>query len=156
MNTKMSIRAASPSDLASILQIERDSPAAAHWLESRYSEAIAQPERLVLVAEGSGHIAGFLVASIATPEWELENIVVIASARRQGVGRELMKALISHAGAAGAHEIRQEIRASNLPAQQLGQSTGFVQRGRRKGYYRDPDEDALLFNYLLDTSQNSR
>jgi ribosomal protein S18 acetylase RimI-like enzyme len=60
-----------------------------------------------------------------------------------------MSAVIQRAKEAGAGEIRQEIRASNLAAQRLGQALGFIQRGRRKVYYRNPDEDALLFNYLL-------
>ena len=65
-----------------------------------------------------------------------------------------MEALIDRAGESGASEIRQEIRASNAAAQRLGQSVGFVQRGRRKDYYRNPDEDALLFNYLIQGRHN--
>ena len=145
----VAIRAAVPADIAAILQIDRDSPTAAHWPESTYQEALKDRARLVLVAEGQEGTLGFLVASTATVEWELENIAVMSSARRQGIGRELLTALIDRARTGGASEIRQEIRASNDPAQQLGQSVGFVQKGLRKSYYRDPEEDALLFNYLL-------
>ena len=143
------MRVAVPADLAAILQIDRESPTAAHWPDTAYQDALKQPARLVLVAEGQEGTLGFLVASMAAVEWELENIAVMSSARRRGVGRALLNALIDLARAAGSTEIRQEIRASNLPAQRLGQSVGFVQQGRRKGYYRDPDEDAFLFNYLL-------
>lgn len=145
----VAIRAAVPADIAPILQIDRDSPTAAHWPESAYQEALKDRARLVLVAEGQEGTLGFLVASTATVEWELENIAVMSSARRRGIGRALLTALIDRARTGGASEIRQEIRSSNLAAQQLGQSIGFVQRGRRKDYYRDPEEDALLFNYLL-------
>jgi len=156
MSRSIAIRIAVPADGAAIVRIDRDSPTAAHWPEAKYRQAIEQAERLVLVAEESGELLGFLVASTATVEWELENIVVSRSAQRHGIGRALLRALIGHAKEAGASEIRQEIRASNLAAQRLGQSVGFVQRGRRKEYYRSPDEDALLFNYLLGEPETPR
>ena len=145
------IRQAVPTDLSSILKIERASPTAAHWAETGYLKALIQPERLFLVAEEEPNhqILGFLVASTATQEWELENIATSPAARARGIGRALMKALLERARQGGAAEIRQEIRASNMAAQRLGQSNGFIQEGRRRGYYLDPVEDALLFKYLV-------
>lgn len=156
MSRNIAIRAAVADDIVAILQTERGSLAAAHWPESRYREAIEQTERLVLVAEESDELLGFLVVSTTTVEWELENIAVSRAFHRQGIGRALLTGLVDRAREAGASEIRQEIRASNLAAQRLGQSVGFVQRGRRKGYYRSPDEDALLFNYLLGEPETPR
>lgn len=143
------IRKAVIEDLASIVEIERISDTAAHWAESDYRKAIQHRDHLTLVAEQAGQVLGFLVGSTATQEWELENIAVAPHARRRGVGRALMLALISCAQYGGASEIRQEIRSSNSPAQLLGQSVGFVQEGRRQDYYRNPVEDALLFKYLV-------
>jgi len=150
---RFSIRLARAEDLPSLLQIERASPSAAHWQEVDYRNAIAQSERLVLVAARDSHVFGFLVASVTTEEWELENIAVAAPARRRGVGRGLMQALIVRARRAKAVEIRQEIRASNAVAQRLGQSVGFVEGGRRRNYYSDPAEDALLFKYLIENPE---
>lgn len=149
----ISIRSATEADLLAILRIQRDSSTAAQWPEGNYKEAIRQDTRLVLVAEEPGQLMGFLVSSRATDEWELENIAVSPSWRRQGIGRALLEALIRQAQDSGASEIRQEIRASNLAAQQIGQAVGFVPVGRRKGYYQNPEEDALLFNYLLPASK---
>jgi ribosomal-protein-alanine N-acetyltransferase len=143
------IRLARAADLDIILGIENTAPAAAHWARSEYEKAITQSERLVLVAESKGQVSGFLVASTATEEWELENVVVSPKERRRGIGRALMVALIAHANSGGASEIRQEIRLSNIAAQKLGQTVGFRQEGRRTEYYRDPTEDALLFKYLV-------
>jgi ribosomal-protein-alanine N-acetyltransferase len=143
------IREASLEDLLRILEVERACTTAGHWAESDYQAAIQQPNRLTLVAEQAGKVLGFLVASIATEEWELENIAVDPAAQRSGIGRALLAALINHARQRNASEIRQEIRQSNFAAQRLGQSVGFVQQGRRKNYYHDPPEDALLFKYLV-------
>jgi ribosomal-protein-alanine N-acetyltransferase len=145
----MQIRAATHADVAIIFQIEQASSTAAHWLESQYKRIVSDAEHLLLVAEVTEKVVGFVVASTATEEWELENIAVLTSKRRKGIGRALMNALLTQAKAAGASEIRQEIRASNLAAQQLGQAAGFRQEGCRPGYYRHPQEDALLFKYLV-------
>lgn len=144
------IRPANTAALPLILSIEQASPAASHWKHADYAAAISQPERLVLIAEEPSRIVGFIVAYVAIPEWELENIAVAPGARRRGIGRALIAALIDRARETGATEIRQEIRASNTAAQKLGLSVGFIQEGRRPDYYRDPVEDALLFKHLLD------
>lgn len=132
-----------------ILSIQSGSPAASHWKHADYDAALAEPHRLVLIAEKDSRILGFLVAYTGIPEWELENIAVAAELRRNGIGRALIIALIDRAREAHAAEIRQEIRASNMSAQKLGLSVGFIQEGRRRNYYRDPVEDALLLKHLL-------
>ena len=146
------IRAAIHSDLDAVLAIERASRTAAHWPRALYETAIGNNQRLFLIAERGDELVGFILASTAIQEWELENIAVLPSVRRQRIGLALINALISAAESAGATEIRQEIRASNLAAQRLGQLAGFIQNGRRPGYYRDPQEDALLFKYLVPTA----
>ena len=144
------IRSAKDTDIPTIVSIEAASPGAAHWPKSHYGRALTDAGRLVLVAEQAEcEVLGFLVAYISIPEWELENIAVSPEARRRGVGRALMTALVHRALQAGATEIRQEVRASNTAAQKLGLCVGFIPEGRRPDYYRDPTEDALLFKHLL-------
>lgn len=144
------VRTALRSELPAIVEIEQHAPTAAHWHIGDYEKAIQDSGHLVLVAYRDEQVLGFLVASIATQEWELENIAVALNMRRRGIGLDLINALIVQARTAGALEIRQEIRVSNLPAQKLGQAAGFVREGRRRGYYRNPEEDALLFKYLVE------
>ncbi len=147
------IRPMAERDLEAVLAIEHLSPAAAHWTQAQYTAALGRSERLALAAEEEGTILGFLVAFTGTPEWELENVAVLPSARKRGVGRALVEALIRAAHAAEASEIRQEIRASNHAAQALGQKMRFVQQGTRPRYYRNPNEDALLFKYFVQNEQ---
>jgi len=144
------IRKARPADIAAIVAIAGASPSASHWPESHYENALLKTGHLILVAEVQpSEVVGFLLASTTIAEWELENIAVSSGARRSGVGRALMTALIDHARRGKATEIRQEIRESNMAAQRLGLSVGFAQQGRRSDYYRNPVEDALLFKHLL-------
>lgn len=145
----MKISSANASAIPFILSIQQASPYASQWSDEDYAASISQADRLVLIAAQDSKVVGFLVASTAISEWELENIAVAPESRKQGIGRALLSSLIVRARESGAKEIRQEIRASNSAAQRLGLSVGFIQEGRRPNYYRDPFEDALLFKHLL-------
>jgi ribosomal-protein-alanine N-acetyltransferase len=148
--TQIVIHPARAEDVQPMLYLERQAGTAAHWSKAQY-EAIFQPgapSRLGLVAE-RGEMLGFLVAQTAGPEWELENLVVAPSARRQGVGRELVCELLRLAGRQGASAILLEVRASNAAALALYQACGFVRSGSRPGYYQNPREDAIICSYDL-------
>ena len=106
--------------------------------------------RLVLVAEravssNTVEIAGFLVALHLGPEWELENIAVTPEARRSGLGMQLLTALLTRAKETNSQKVFLEVRESNAAARALYEKAGFRQTGRRKGYYSDPAEDAILY-----------
>ena len=144
------------------MELERASPPAAHWSEEQYRQAVQpgsrDPDRLVLVAEGSPPAAGedrdrgpglailgFLVARQIAPEWELENIVVAPAARRKGLGRQLLEALFAAARQTESQSLFLEVRESNTAARRLYERLGFEQTGRRKAYYASPAEDAILY-----------
>ncbi|HHY56368.1 MAG TPA: ribosomal protein S18-alanine N-acetyltransferase [Chloroflexi bacterium] len=71
--------------------------------------------------------------------------------RRQGLGRVLMAWMIERARAGGATEVTLEVRAGNVAAQALYAQMGFVVVGRRKGYYHNNGEDAVLMTLFLPT-----
>jgi [ribosomal protein S18]-alanine N-acetyltransferase len=153
------IRPATITDIPFLIELERASSTAAHWTEQQYIElfetAENAPARLVLVvaaveisSEGksdSQGVCGFLVARHVAAEWELENIVVASHARRKGLGKQLLKAFLEHAKRADNDSIFLEVRDSNTAARALYQSAGFQQTGRRKSYYMNPSEDAILY-----------
>ena len=142
----MKIRPANPDDVPAILTLERESAAAAHWTDQHYRAAFRKggPMRTVLVAE-DGPLIGFLVARGGQPEWEIENIAVAQHAQRHGAGTRLVGELLRLARNAAASAVFLEVRRSNLAARRLYEKTGFVEDGVREGYYREPDEDAVLY-----------
>jgi [ribosomal protein S18]-alanine N-acetyltransferase len=150
-------RAATISDLESLLRLERASPTAAHWTEERYRQALepsAGAERLVLVAEegNAGTAAlllGFLVAHHVGGEWELENIAIERSAQRHGLGRNLLDSLLTRARESNSRTVFLEVRESNSAARRLYERAGFELAGRRKAYYANPVEDAVLYRYVI-------
>jgi len=141
-----------------MLRLERNSATAAHWSEAQY-ECLFQADegqipRLVLVAQRdiprersdrAPTVVAFLIARYLAYEWELENIVVAPEARGQGIGTHLMTELLVRATQASSHSVFLEVRESNAPARALYQKLGFLQTGRRKSYYNNPVEDAILY-----------
>lgn len=92
---------------------------------------------------------GFLVARYIAPDWELENIVVDPNARRRGLGKHLLDALLAKARETNSESVFLEVRESNGSARALYESAGFHQTGRRKSYYSGPAEDAILYRLTL-------
>ena len=147
----MLVRSATPADLAAMQAIAARAVTAAEWSEGHYQALFAlQPPRLALVleeAEAEAAIEGFVVARAAGPEWEIENIAVAGPARRRGLGTRLLGDLLRRARAAGAEAVFLEVRESNHAARALYEKWAFVEGGRRRLYYRSPDEDAVVYRF---------
>jgi len=143
------VRAAIPADLPSLLALDRATPAAAHWSEKQYRRLFTEDTGKVTLVIEEDYVRGFIVACGLGPEWEIENIVVTQAARRSGLGERLVAQLLALAGARGARSIFLEVRESNGPARALYSKMGFTEIGRRRSYYRNPEEDALLYEKNL-------
>lgn len=146
----MKIRAATPDDVPFLIELDRSSATAAHWTEEQYRNIFRDcgdvSARLVLLAEREdGVLLGFLVAQPLAGDWELENIVVRSAERRKGIGSCLLDGLIDPSGPSASGAVFLEVRESNLAARRFYQKKGFQQAGIRKSYYRDPEEDAVLY-----------
>ena len=154
----MITRAATSDDIRSMMHLASASPSAAHWGPDQYKEIFSPNEpmqRLALIAEDEVQsafrtvLAGFLVARHLAPDWELENIVVASSAQRTGIGKSLLDALFAAARETNSEAVFLEVRESNTPARRLYENVGFRQQGRRKSYYSNPMEDAILYRRNL-------
>ena len=147
----MNIRCARSQDRGEIVALERQSPTAAHWAESFYGGLFAEgtAERVVLVAEDAGRVRGFLVARIVGHECELENIVLTEGNRRRGLGSKLIRGLIDAVRDQKGNHIFLDVRESNAGARAFYETFGFAIAGRRKSYYKDPEEDAVLYSLTL-------
>ena len=149
-----SVRTAQIDDLAAILALEQSVQGAAHWSPDHYRKRIqSQPDRAcLLVAECEGEnreskFLGFLCARIVgiADEWEIENVAVQQESRCQGVGAQLMQSLIGIWKRSAANALLLEVRESNTAARALYERHGIGEVGRRRAYYHDPSEDAILY-----------
>ncbi|MBZ5646476.1 MAG: ribosomal protein S18-alanine N-acetyltransferase [Acidobacteriia bacterium] len=147
------VRVATPDDVPAMLAVEHHAATAAHWNEREYRKALepGTPEREVLVIE-EGALLGFIVARVLGDEWEIENVAVSGPARRRGLGSRLVGELLDRARARRARSVFLEVRESNQAARLLYEKWAFLPAGRRKAYYSDPVEDALLFRFSFPLS----
>lgn len=97
-----------------------------------------------LVARVGGMIAGFAGIWMMADEAHITTFGVHPSWRRQGIGLRMMLALIEMSLQIGAARMTLEVRVSNVAAQALYRRFGFVMVGRRRRYYTDDGEDALI------------
>ena len=94
----------------------------------------------------TGEVLGYagIEVSALRGEADLINIAVSPDRRRRGVGGTLMAWIIRRCQRIGVELLWLRVRASNRSARRFYRRLGFQQRGRFEGYYRDPDEPAIL------------
>ena len=145
----MRLRPATAADVPAVLAIQRETPTLSQWSQRQYEDIFAAgSSRVAAVMEGDV-VLGFVIAREMGSEWEIENIAVTAAARRQGVATRLLQHAIEVARDRGGRVLFLEVRESNHPALRLYEKHGFTLAGRRRAYYVDPVEDALVYRLLL-------
>lgn len=144
----MIIREMNLSDVPAIANLEKicfSDP----WSENSIASELDNRLSYWLVAEESGVIAGYIGSQSVLDGADVMNLAVSPSYRRQGIGQTLIKKLVEHLRQRGIIALLLEVRVSNTPAITLYEKLGFVQVGRRPGYYRNPREDALILRKEL-------
>lgn len=148
-----------PDDLPKVLEIASGLPEAPQWAESAYEKVLdpeAIPARIGLIAEHpETGVSGFAITVLIPPQAELESIAVAADCQRQGIGGHLVSELLSMLRKRGISEVILEVRESNLRARRFYALTGFAETGRRRAYYTQPEEDAILLSRMTDRAPNS-
>lgn len=114
------------------------------WSESSIASELSNPLSCWLVAVEGEKLAGYIGSQTVMGETDMMNVAVDPDFRRQGVAQTLILALVEALKARGSHWLMLEVRDSNVPARALYEKLGFAEVGRRKNYYRNPKEDALI------------
>jgi len=111
---------------------------------SRFVGAFGKKERSF-----STQLLGYICYWVVFDELRLMNLAVRPNRRRQGIGSHLVLHAVQEGLARGTTWTLLEVRASNQAAQKLYHALGFRQYGRRRSYYTNPDEDAILMELQL-------
>ena len=114
------------------------------WSENSVASELKNKLALWLVAEEEGRVAGYIGSQTCTDESDVMNVAVHPDFRRRGIAETLVNALVEELRAIGSRCLTLEVRASNVPAISLYEKLGFGEIGRRKKYYRNPREDAMI------------
>ncbi|MBE6626841.1 MAG: ribosomal-protein-alanine N-acetyltransferase [Ruminococcaceae bacterium] len=145
----MKITVANPDQIDKIYQIENSS-FTDPWSYKSFEEAIFSPNTTIYVVNSSsGDVLGFSCLLIIDYEAEILNIAVDGNYRKQGIGRLLAEHMINICISKEVEDIFLEVRDSNTAARGLYEKVGFKQIGRRKNYYSNPTEDAIMMKLSL-------
>ncbi len=136
------IRPLAYADLPQVIAVERRS-FPTPWSLAMFVLELSKPSGICLAATRADRLLGYLICSRYDRVWHLMNVAVDGRFRRAGVATALMLRLFDEADAEGA-QYTLEVRMSNQAAIVMYERFGFRPAGRRRGYYHDNREDALI------------
>ncbi len=147
---EVKVRRMEARDLGRVMEIEHRSYTMP-WTESTFRGLLRRADADLFVAETvEGALAGYAVAWAVLDQGELGNIAVAPEWRHRGIAHRLLDAMILRCNERRVKELFLEVRVSNSTARQLYLSYGFRDVGRRRNYYMEPVEDALVMRKDLD------
>lgn len=139
----MKIQPLKPETIGDVVALETE--CFAHpWTLENIEEHYGNPHSYFFTAEEEGKTVGYIGTYMVMDECFVTNVAVTEGMRGRGIGNDLVKCACENAKANGASFITLEVRISNASAVKIYQKNGFVSEGVRPGFYRDPDEDALI------------
>jgi ribosomal-protein-alanine N-acetyltransferase len=142
MSDSLNIRRLTYADLPQVIAIERRA-FPTPWSLAMFVLELSKPSGICLAAVRGGRIVGYLICSRYDTVWHVMNVAVDEAARRNGIATALLSHLFDEADRPGEHYTL-EVRVSNEPAIRMYESFGFRSAGKRRGYYHDNKEDALI------------
>lgn len=135
-----------PGDIPGVMEIE-DRSFPTPWSESSFRhELLENPyaSLFVIRAADAARVLGFACVWVIDEEMKINNIAIHPEHRGRGLGALLLRFLLDFAAAQGCREVTLEVRPSNVAALRLYVRAGFRAAGRRRNYYTDTREDALV------------
>ncbi|HWI06307.1 MAG TPA: ribosomal protein S18-alanine N-acetyltransferase [Solirubrobacteraceae bacterium] len=138
----LEIRRLTYADLPQIIAIERRA-FPTPWSLAMFVLELSKPAGVCLAALRGGEMVGYLICSRYDAVWHIMNVAVDPVRRREGIATALLADLLRRLDARGAR-FTLEVRESNTGAIALYERFGFRAAGRRRRYYQDNGEDAVI------------
>ena len=132
-----------PADLDEVMAIERTSfrhP----WSSNFFLEELQVACARSILAQVNDKIVGYVLFWLLPDAVDIHNIAVHTEFRRKRIGQSLLQQVLEQARNRDSSRVTLEVRVSNIAAQKLYESVGFVSQGLRKGYYSNDGEDAVI------------
>lgn len=136
------IRRLTYADLPELIAIERRA-FPTPWSLAMFVLELSKPSGVCLAALRDGEMLGYLICSRYDTVWHIMNVAVDPEKRRQGIATAMLADLLRRVDAR-TERFTLEVRESNRGAIELYERFGFRAAGRRKRYYQDNGEDAVV------------
>ena len=131
-------------DLPAVLALEEELFAPDTWTAAMYRDELYRTDtRHYLVAEDDSGITGYAGLIAYDDEAHVATLGVAGTRQGEGIGAALLDALLAEADRRSP-VVLLEVRADNHIAQALYRRRGFVEIGRRRGYYQPSGTDAVI------------
>ena len=142
-------------DIANVVEVEIKS-FEIPWSKESFENELKNKLALYLVAKVEEKAVGYVGVWKIFDEGHITNVAVHPDFRGQGLAKSLISELLYLCRKDGITSFTLEVRESNIVAQSLYKSFGFVESGKRKGYYSDNNEDAIIMwlNFTEDERMN--
>ena len=142
-----------PEDADGVEQVEK-ACFSIPWSRQSFWEEASNENTLYLLALDGENIIGYAGTWLVAGEAQITNVAISPEYRGQGVATSLMTELVRRVRERGITAMTLEVRPSNAPALALYAKFGMKEVGRRKGYYADNGEDAIImWNTKLHTGE---
>lgn len=135
-------------DLDAVLAIET-AAFSTPWRRETFQSLLGRADTDMIAAVLGERLVGYAICWTVVDQSELGNVAVALEARGKGVGKRLVREALERVRQRGSGECFLEVRASNQRARQLYDELGFTVVGKRRAYYRQPIEDALVMRVEL-------
>lgn len=139
----MNFRKASARDASKIAELE-EKYFSDPWSERSVSDCICTEGAMCFVAQDGDRLVAYWLGRLIAPEGEVYRVAVDEPYRRRGIAYRLLDYGTKCARGSGLETLFLEVRARNTAAFGLYSAFGFRTLGIRKGYYKDPDDDAIM------------
>lgn len=136
-------------DITNVVEVETKS-FEIPWSKESFENELKNKLALYLVAKVDEKAVGYIGVWKIFDEGHITNVAVHPDFRGRGLAKALISELLSLCRKDGINSFTLEVRESNIVAQNLYKSFGFVECGKRKAYYSDNNEDAIIM-WLSDT-----
>jgi [ribosomal protein S18]-alanine N-acetyltransferase len=137
------IREMSLDDLDDVMEIEKLS-FVSPWTKRLFEETLVSPISTSLVMKKGAETIGYIMLYSVAGEAHILNIAIHPTCRGKGYASMLIQYVLGHFDEKGIHEFFLEVREGNMVAIRLYQRFGFEMIGKRKKYYAETNEDALV------------
>lgn len=142
------IRPMEEDDIPSLVDIEKEC-FSMPWSEKSFKDSYELAYAHFLVAQAGENVAGYVGLYQVGGEADITNVAVSSIYRRKGIGKSLLREIISYSQKQNISVITLEVRATNDGAIALYEQMGFKKIGIRKNFYEKPVEDAIIYQYIF-------
>jgi len=142
------IRGMAIEDLDEVMEIERLS-FVSPWTGRLFEETLGSSVSTSVVMEKGGSVVGYVILYAVKPEAHILNIAVHPKHRGKGYGAGLINYVLNHFKLQKVTEFFLEVREGNIGAIRLYRRYGFEKIGKRKKYYTETNEDAVVMRLSL-------